>query len=493
MERVRFAPSPTGPLHIGGLRTALFNYLYTKKNNGAFIVRIEDTDQTRKVEGSEGYIFEALEWCGIAPDESPLHEGEYGPYRQSERKDIYQKYIRRLVDAGKAYFAFDHSDDLDRAREEAKLNGVTFKYNASNRGTFKNSLSCTAEETSNLRKRSGVVVRLKVDIHREVKTTDVLRGTVTVNASELEDKILMKADGMPTYHFANVVDDHLMKISTVIRGEEWLPSLPIHQLLYEAFGWEAPQFLHLPLILNPGGKGKLSKRDGDKHGYPVFPLQWGATQGYKEIGFLPEAHLNYIAQLGWSMGENELMRLDEMIAAFNVKQLQKGGARFDYDKARWINQQYLSAMSVEDIMQRFPTWFQTLRAALGEKTEDAIALIQERLVTLNDLPIECACFVKDPNAFSAKGLKRLQGFDAVRIAQQLYDTIEAKGLGRLKDHIKIMAKSNGDGMGTYMQVLRMSVVGELAGPDLVPLCEIIEKDVTLKRLENFTKHLKSIV
>lgn len=493
MERVRFAPSPTGPLHIGGLRTALFNYLYTKKNKGTFIVRIEDTDQSRKVDGSEAYIFDALDWCGIAPDESPLHGGEYGPYRQSERKDIYKKYIQRLVDTGKAYYAFDHSDDLDRAREEAQLNGATFKYNASNRGSFKNSLSCTAEETSNLRKGSSVVVRLKVDGQRVVKTTDVLRGSVTVNASELEDKILMKADGMPTYHFANVVDDHFMKISTVIRGEEWLPSLPIHQLLYEAFGWEAPQFLHLPLILNPGGKGKLSKRDGDKHGYPVFPLQWSTTEGYKEIGFLPEAHLNYIAQLGWSMGENELMRLDEMIAAFNVKQLQKGGARFDYDKARWINQQYLSAMSVQDLMQRFPAWFETLKAALGAKTENAIALIQKRLVTLNDLPIECACFVKDPSAFSPKGLKRIQAFDAIRIARQLYDTIEAKGLSELKDHIKVMAKSNGDSMGAYMQVLRMGVVGELAGPDLIPLCQIIEKNVTLRRLANFTKHLKSIV
>ena len=333
MERVRFAPSPTGPLHIGGLRTALFNYLYAKKHKGVFILRVEDTDQNRKVEGSEEYIQKSLEWCNIQPDEDPLKGGGYGPYRQSERREIYAQHIKTLLSNGKAYYAFDSNDELAIARTEAeKLKGA-FKYSADNRKEFRNSLSLSIEKCKTLIENKDYVVRLKVDPNQDVVTSDLVRGVVRVNSNELEDKILMKKDGMPTYHFANVVDDHLMKITTVIRGEEWLPSLPIHQLLYDAFNWKAPQFMHLPLILNPSGKGKLSKRDGDKNGYPVFPMAWNDSSGYKENGFIPEAHINYIAQLGWSLGEKEILSLREMENTFNVKAIQKGGARFDYEKA----------------------------------------------------------------------------------------------------------------------------------------------------------------
>ena len=297
MERVRFAPSPTGPLHIGGLRTALFNYLYARKHNGVFILRVEDTDQNRKVVGSEEYIHQSLAWCNITPDEDPIKGGEFGPYRQSERKEIYADYIQKLINNGKAYYAFDSSEELATVRDIAEKEKGGFKYNAENRNAFKNSLGLTQQETAQLIEEGNYVIRLKTESDIDVLTSDLVRGTVRVNSNELEDKILMKKDGMPTYHFANVVDDHLMKITTVIRGEEWLPSLPIHQLLYEAFGWDAPKFMHLPLILNPSGKGKLSKRDGDKNGYPVFPMAWNESTGYKENGFLPQAHLNYIAQL----------------------------------------------------------------------------------------------------------------------------------------------------------------------------------------------------
>ena len=483
MERVRFAPSPTGPLHIGGLRTALFNYLYARKHNGVFILRVEDTDQTRKVEGSEEYIHQSLAWCNITPDEDPTKGGEFGPYRQSERKEIYADYIQKLIDNDKAYYAFDSSEELATARDIAEKEKGGFKYNAENRNAFKNSLGLTQQETAQLIEEGNYVIRLKTESDIDVLTSDLVRGTVRVNSNELEDKILMKKDGMPTYHFANVVDDHLMKITTVIRGEEWLPSLPIHQLLYDAFGWDAPKFMHLPLILNPSGKGKLSKRDGDKNGYPVFPMAWNESTGYKENGFLPQAHLNYIAQLGWSLGEKEIMSLEEMEKTFDVKAIQKGGARFDYEKAKWVNQQHLAAFGESILIETYPNYFDKLKEAVGDKLIDAVGLIKERLVLLNDVEAESDCFINDPNEYDAKSIKRIAKIDVANVGALLKKGILKNELSELKDFMQQCGEENEIGMGAFMQVLRVAVVGSLSGPNLIPLLTILGKDVTLRRLE----------
>ena len=483
MERVRFAPSPTGPLHIGGLRTALFNYLYAKKHKGVFILRVEDTDQNRKVEGSEEYIQKSLEWCNIQPDEDPVKGGGYGPYRQSERKEIYAQYIKTLLSNGKAYYAFDSNDELAIARTEAeKLKGA-FKYSADNRKEFRNSLSLSIEKCKTLIENKDYVVRLKVDPNQDVVTSDLVRGVVRVNSNELEDKILMKKDGMPTYHFANVVDDHLMKITTVIRGEEWLPSLPIHQLLYDAFNWKAPQFMHLPLILNPSGKGKLSKRDGDKNGYPVFPMAWNDSSGYKENGFIPEAHINYIAQLGWSLGEKEILSLSEMENRFNVKAIQKGGARFDYEKAKWVNQQHLAALSETELINRYSPYFKELKDAVGEQLNAAVGLIKERLVLLSDIEKEADCFINDPVDYDAKSLKRIAKADISKVGSLIKEGIKDNEIDELKNFMQKCGEENGIGIGAFMQVLRVAVVGSLSGPNLIPLLTVIGKDVTLKRLE----------
>ena len=483
MERVRFAPSPTGPLHIGGLRTALFNYLYAKKHKGVFILRVEDTDQNRKVEGSEEYIQKSLEWCDIEPDEDAVKGGEYGPYRQSERKEIYAQYIKALLSNGKAYYAFDSNDELAIARTEAeKLKGA-FKYSADNRKEFRNSLSLSTDECKTLIEKGDYVVRLKVEPNQDVVTSDLVRGVVRVNSNELEDKILMKKDGMPTYHFANVIDDRLMKITTVIRGEEWLPSLPIHQLLYDTFGWEAPQFMHLPLILNPSGKGKLSKRDGDKNGYPVFPMAWNQSSGYKENGFIPEAHINYIAQLGWSFGEKEILSLKEMENTFDVKAIQKGGARFDYEKAKWVNQQHLAALSEAELINRYSPYFEELKEAVGEQLSAAVSLIKERLVLLSDIEKEAGCFINDPVDYDAKSLKRIAKINISKVRSLLKEGIRDNKIEELKDFMQKSGEENDIGLGAFMQVLRVAVVGSLSGPNLIPLLTVIGKDVTLRRLE----------
>ena len=483
MERVRFAPSPTGPLHIGGLRTALFNYLYAKKHKGVFILRVEDTDQNRKVEGSEDYIQKSLEWCNIQPDENPVKGGEYGPYRQSERREIYAQYIKNLLNNGKAYYAFDSNDELAIARTEAEKMKGAFKYSADNRKEFRNSLSLSTDECKTLIEEGDYVVRLKVEPNQDVVTSDLVRGVVRVNSNELEDKILMKKDGMPTYHLANVVDDHLMKITTVIRGEEWLPSLPIHQLLYDAFEWEAPKFMHLPLILNPSGKGKLSKRDGDKNGYPVFPMAWNESSGYKENGFIPEAHINYIAQLGWSLGEKEILSLKEMENTFDVKAIQKGGARFDYEKAKWVNQQHLAALSEAELIDRYSSYFEELKEALGEQLNAAVSLIKERLVLLSDIEKEADCFINDPLDYDAKSLKRMAKIDISKVGSLLKEGITDNEIEKLKDFMQKSGEENDIGLGAFMQVLRVAVVGSLSGPNLIPLLTVIGKDVTLRRLE----------
>ena len=480
--RVRFAPSPTGPLHIGGVRTALFSYLFAKKNKGVFILRIEDTDQNRYVEGSEAYIQDALEWAGMRPDEGPANGGAYGPYRQSERKDIYKKYIKGLIAKGKAYYAFDDTETLAEARKNAEIKGNTFRYSAENRMQFNNSLTLNKGEID-AQLKGEYVVRLKVDPGNIISVYDEIRGTIKQDSNLLDDKILLKADGMPTYHFANVVDDHLMKITTVIRGEEWLPSLPIHQLLYDAFDWTAPQFMHLPLILKPSGKGKLSKRDGDKEGFPVFPLNWGETaKGFKESGFLTEGFINYIALLGWNSGtEQEVFSLKELETDFSVQGIQKGGARFDYEKAKWINHKHLSAMEATDIYH-FDLIKKQLQGIDSLKHLSLLELLKERLFTLNDLAQEIE-WMREPQNYDEKIVQKLLSKGALEVMEGMLDIVkEVSELSDLKEALMPWAKKHGINTGVMMQSLRVALVGKLAGPDIFEICSILGKDVTLNRI-----------
>ena len=490
MTRVRFAPSPTGPLHIGGLRTALFNYLEAKKNEGVFILRIEDTDQNRYVEGSESYIQEALEWCGIIPDEGPVNGGNFGPYRQSERKSIYKAHIDELIQNGSAYYAYDLPEDLRHARSEAEQKGETFKYGSHNRMTFKNSLTLNGSKSEEILK-NDCVVRLKVIPGKKVIVYDEIRGNISVETDLLDDKILMKSDGMPTYHFANVIDDKLMEISSVIRGEEWLPSLPIHKLIYEAFGWNTPKFMHLPLILKPDGKGKLSKRDGDKDGYPVFPLNWNKnTPGFREMGFLPEGMVNYLALLGWNDGsENELFNLSELKEAFSVEGIQKGGARFNYEKARWVNHQYILKMKSSILINK-----KIIRDRLmdysNEKHESIVDLVKERLHTLKDFEKEIS-FLKEPEAFDEKEIKKLGREKILTVLNKIHSLIEENKEGfNIKESLFEWSRQEDIPMGVVMRSLRLSLIGRLTGPDLSALCALLGKAVTLKRVRTFINHIK---
>ena len=487
--RVRFAPSPTGPLHIGGLRTALFNYLYARKHKGIFILRVEDTDQNRYVSGSETYIQEALEWCGMVPDEGPVNGGAYGPYRQSERRSIYKKHIDQLIASGTAYYAFDLTDTLDTSRKEAEQKGETFRYGSHNRMQFRNSLTLSDNEIK-AALEGDYVVRLKVTPGQRVSVTDEVRGNVTVESDLLDDKILMKSDGMPTYHFANVVDDRLMEITTVIRGEEWLPSLPMHKLIYDAFGWETPKFMHLPLILKPNGKGKLSKRDGDKDGFPVFPLEWGEdTPGFREMGFLPEGLINYLALLGWNDGsEKELFSLTELEAAFSVEGVQKAGARFDYEKAKSVNHQYLSKADAGTllVMQKAQ---EVLNDFEEEKQLQIINLFKERLYTINDLEEEIA-FLRNPYPYDEKSVAKIQNKKPLMVLKQIALLLENQKEGEtIKNALFQWAKNNDVPLGLVMQSFRLSLVGKLTGPDLFEICTLLGKNVSLKRVQNFIQYL----
>lgn len=488
--RVRFAPSPTGPLHIGGLRTALFNYLHAKKNKGTFILRVEDTDQNRYVNGSEEYIQEALEWCGISPDEGPNNGGDFGPYRQSERKKIYEEHILLLVERGAAYYAFDLPETLKKAREKSEEEGETFRYGSHNRSQFKNSLTLSKEKTREALK-GEFVVRLKIEPGQQVSVFDRVRGRVTVQTDLLDDKILMKSDGMPTYHFANVVDDRLMKVSTVIRGEEWLPSLPLHKLIYDAFGWDAPEFMHLPLILKPSGKGKLSKRDGDKEGFPVFPLQWNEdTPGFREMGFLPESMINYLALLGWNDGtDNETFKIEELERAFEVEGIQKGGARFDYEKARWVNHHYICKSETKELLKQDPIR-KILTSFSHDKHLPILALVKERLYTLNDLEEEIR-FLKAPYPYDEKAIDKLKTKNPLPALKKIYALIECQTEGtNIKEDLFRWAKEEGVSLGVVMQALRLSLVGKLAGPDLFEVCTLLGKDVSLKRVSYLINHIQ---
>ncbi len=411
--RVRFAPSPTGPLHIGGVRTALFNYLFAKKHNGQFILRIEDTDRNRYVEGAEPYIIEALHWCGIPYDEGPEKGGTYGPYRQSERKHLYHKYARQLIDSGKAYYAFDSAEELDAHRKNHEAKGKTFIYNWHNRLKLDNSLSLTPAETQKrLDTREDYVIRFLTPPDETLHLKDMIRGAIEIDTNTLDDKVLFKSDGMPTYHLANIVDDHLMEITHVIRGEEWLPSLALHHQLYEAFGWDSPKFAHLPLILKPTGNGKLSKRDGEKGGFPIFPLQWNESAGYREAGYFPEAVVNFLALLGWNPGtEQEIFSLDELVKAFTLDRVNKAGARFDPDKTVWYNHQYLQqkgdAELVEQYMPLLGKYLDLgLDCARPAQVQKVVSLIKERADFVSEFWEMSDYFFIAPRSYNEKAVKK---------------------------------------------------------------------------------------
>ena len=491
--RVRFAPSPTGPLHIGGLRTALYNYLFAKKNNGSFILRVEDTDQSRYIKESEQYINASLNWAGIIPDESPIKKGKFGPYRQSERKDIYHNYILKLIENNYAYYAFDSDVELNRIRLEYEKKGKTFKYDYSNREDLKNSLSLNSEETEKLKTKNTFVIRLKVIPNQIISIEDKIRGNITVNSNSLDDKVLIKSDGMPTYHFANVVDDHLMKISTVIRGEEWLPSLPFHKILYESFNWKSPDFMHLPLILKPSGKGKLSKRDSEKMGIPIFPLSWKENLGFKEIGFLPSSIINYLALLGWNDNtEKEIYFLKELENSFDFKKIQKSGAKFDYEKAKWINHNHLKKLTNESLLNLSEKHLKQLNDSF--KKSDVImiiSLVKERLNLITDIEKETELFYKDPD-YSLLNEKVSKNEDSLKVLNDFKSIFSSlNNIDNAKDKIISYGNKNNLKLGYLMQILRITIVGKLSGPDLFSIIKIIGKNVTLKRINNLMSKLKN--
>jgi glutamyl-tRNA synthetase len=497
--RVRYAPSPTGPQHVGGIRTALYNYLFAKKLGGDLILRIEDTDQGRFVEGAEEYIVESVKWCGFDFDEGVHKGGKFGPYRQSDRKEIYVKYAQQLIDEGKAYYAFDSAGALNAKRAEAETNKRTFKYDAFSRGEMKNSLVLHEDETKQLLAAGeAYTIRFKMEPDQNIVVDDMVRGVVNFNSSELDDKIIFKSDGMPTYHLANIVDDHLMEISHVIRGEEWLPSAPLHVALYKAFGWDSPLFAHLPLLMKPTGKGKLSKRDGDIGGFPVFPLEWtdGASgevyKGYKEEGYSPEAFLNIMAFLGWNPGtEQEIFSLKELVEAFDIKRVVKSGAKFDPDKARWFNQQYLWKKSNEDLADELAEVLAKQNIIIQVDLEKVAAQMKERVVFVKDIIEDAPYFFASPSEFDQKSVKKkwkAQSAEIVNSLTTLFEGVEDFSAVSLETKFKAFLEEKELGFGTAMTGLRLAITGVGGGPSLFEIAEILGKDETIARLkENVSK------
>lgn len=496
--RVRFAPSPTGPLHIGGVRTALYNYLFAKKNGGKFLIRIEDTDQTRFVPGAEDYVFQSLQWCGLIPDESIHHGGEYGPYRQSDRKEIYKEYANILIENGNAYYAFDSSEDLEAEREKAEKQGLSgWQYNGITRQYMKNSISLPADEvTAKLANGEPYVIRIKVPRNEDIKINDTIRGWVVFNSSQVDDKVIFKSDGMPTYHMANVIDDHLMKISHVIRGEEWLPSTPVHVLLYRFLGWEdtMPQFVHLPLIMRPDGKGKLSKRAGDQLGIPVFAMPWKNPEGdeifmnFKEEGFLPEAFINTLALLGWSSGsEQEVFSMKELIESFSLDRIGKSGARFDLDKAKWFNQQFIKEKPDSELL--------VLVKPILEKNgisnlEDSflttyIQLFKERVVFMDDFWNQGKFMFQNPEQPDLKMLNKKWKPERDVLFKSLISQLEGLenwNAENIEPVLKAFMTDNQLGMGDVLPVFRMMLSGETGGPPIYELAELMGKNLVIKRM-----------
>jgi glutamyl-tRNA synthetase len=503
--RVRFAPSPTGPLHIGGVRTALYNFLFAKKNNGKIILRIEDTDQSRFVNGAEDYIIKSLKWCGIDFDESVLKEGDCGPYRQSERKNIYFKYAQSLIDSGHAYYAFDTTEDLENMRERMKKAGVPSpQYNTITRSSMKNSISLSKDEVqSRLDNNEKYVIRIKMPRNEEVRLHDLIRGWVVVNTNNMDDKVIYKSDGMPTYHLANVVDDYLMDISHVIRGEEWLPSAPLHVLLYKYLGWKdkMPEFAHLPLILKPDGNGKLSKRDGDRLGFPVFPIEWKnpenneISSGYRESGYSPHAFINMLAFLGWNPGTpKEIFSMDELINEFSLKRVGKAGAKFDFDKTKWFNQQYLRAMDnslladdLQDILK--------INKIKAEK--DYVIRVcnelKERATFVSDMWQEGRYFFESPKSYDEKTIRKKWKEETPKLLLELKErlkSIDEFKSEKVEQYFKDILNENNLGMGQLLPAFRLALTGIGMGPSLFNIAEIIGKHETIARLESALINIK---
>ena len=492
--RVRFAPSPTGPLHIGGVRTALFNYLFARQNGGSMILRIEDTDSQRFVPGAEDYINESLRWLGIEIDEGVREGGDFGPYKQSERKEIYKKYVDKLLAEGKAYIAFDTPEELNAAREAH----ANFQYDASTRNSMRNSLVMPADEVNALIESGAqYVVRFLIEPNQDVVVNDLIRGEVIINSSILDDKVLYKsADNLPTYHMANIVDDHLMEVSHVIRGEEWLPSAPLHVLLYKALGWEdtMPQFVHLPLLLKPVGNGKLSKRDGDKLGFPVFPLEWHdpksgeISSGYREKGYLPEAVVNFLALLGWNPGDDtEMMSMDELIAKFSFAHCSKSGAKFDYQKGIWFNHEYLIKMDNMDLAQLFmPVLAEQGYTDVNiDYVAKAVGMVKGRINFVRDLWEQGDFFFKAPETYAEKDVKKRWNEDTPRLMEELISVIE---------NIDDMTSANAEKivmdwiaskeyhLGAVMNAFRLAVVGACRGPHMFDITELMPKSEVIARV-----------
>ncbi len=498
--RVRFAPSPTGPLHIGGVRTALYNFLFARHHGGTFILRIEDTDQTRYVEGAEDYIMDSLAWAGIKVDEGVREGGPFAPYRQSDRKEIYHRYADELLGSGDAYYAFDTPEELERLRQEYESRGETFNYGCSTRMTMCNSLTLSAEEVER-RIGSGehYVVRYRMPDNEDIHFSDLIRGDIVVNTSTLDDKVLYKSDGMPTYHLANIVDDHLMEISHVIRGEEWLPSLPLHVMLYRSFGWDAPLFAHLPLLLKPTGKGKLSKRDGDKMGFPVFPLYWpyGETaSGYREEGYFPEAFVNMLALLGWNPGtEQEIFTMEELIAAFTIDRVGKSGSRFDPDKAKWFNARYFQIKSDEDLADLFmpivkEKGFSPDRATLVS----IVSLVKERAGFVKELWNEADFFFVAPESYDAEVVRKRWNADSQGQMRELREQVA--GVQQftaevLEKSVKEWIAAKGYNTGSILNLFRLLLVGASRGPHLFEIAALIGREETLRRLDEGIRRLSA--
>jgi len=490
--RVRFAPSPTGPLHIGGVRTALYNYLFAKKKGGTFILRIEDTDQARFVAGAEEYIMESLSWCGIVVDEGIREGGNYGPYRQSDRKEIYRQYADILIDKGHAYYAFDTPEKLENLRKESEKAGNTFIYNAAVRDKLTNSISLNEKEWhEKLEKGEPFVIRYKMPYNEDIHCNDIIRGHIVVNTGTLDDKVLFKSDGMPTYHLANIVDDHLMEISHVIRGEEWLPSLPLHILLYRSFGWDSPLFAHLPLLLKPDGRGKLSKRDGDKMGFPVFPLFWpfGETaKGFREDGYYPEAFINMLALLGWNPGtEKEIFSMDELINAFSIDRVGKSGSRFDPEKAKWFNHQYLQNKTNTQLAIEFREFLRARGYNFDIiRLEILAGLVKERVSFTKDIWEQTDFFFKAPEIYDQEAIKKHWKENSGLLLMELkslLENISDFSAAATEPVVKAWIDEKGYNTGAIMNPFRLVVVGALKGPHMFDIISWIGKDETLKRID----------
>lgn len=499
--RVRFAPSPTGALHIGGVRTALYNYLFARQHGGDLVFRIEDTDSNRFVPGAEEYILESFRWLGIKFDEGVSFGGDKGPYRQSERRDIYKEYVKILLDNGKAYIAFDTPEELEAKRAEIS----NFQYDASTRVGMRNSLTLSAEEVRSLiNEGKQYVVRFKIEPNEDVHVNDLIRGEVVINSSILDDKVLYKsADELPTYHLANIVDDHLMEISHVIRGEEWLPSAPLHVLLYRAFGWEdtMPAFAHLPLLLKPDGNGKLSKRDGDRLGFPVFPLQWtdpktgDISSGYRESGYLPEAVINFLALLGWNPGtEQEIMSMDELVKLFDLHRCSKAGAKFDFEKGKWFNHQYIQLKPNEEIAELFLPYLKENGVdAPMDKVVKVVGMMKNRVSFVKDLWNECRFFFVAPIEYDEKTVKKRWKEDSPERMLELAEVIEGIDDFSLENQEKVVMawiESKGYHLGNIMNAFRLTLVGEGKGPHMFDISEVLGKEETLARIRKAVECIK---